>query len=372
MHESTRRWVLAAGLLLVTAAAPAFAAEKSKGEYDIIAYGKECAELIAEAPPYNCLDGDIVPITVDGKTPTEYTRHMTCDRPAYLPYPEKTDGQCTPYSRVRTVRDDDIQMLLFCRRMYIRPIDDPRFDSMEIIMHNVVTGSTCFFISKNFGDKPEGDDGRRVPPPTEETPPEGNIAARDLWGTPDEIAEHKCIMCHDSDPWMRTPWIAQTEQLPADPFGYHSVDAGGPFQSWPKPMSIKTRGNSCTGCHRIGSLNTCGSQVVGTFGQQPAKMLQSIGRAPHGILGNPPGASVTEGPKTTSAWANTFPHDFWMPVGNELTLEEWNVIYEQDVADLERCCADHDAPGCIVEPIVNKEAWLRQEMSAHGTKVAKR
>ncbi|HUT09480.1 MAG TPA: hypothetical protein VMY42_03215, partial [Thermoguttaceae bacterium] len=105
--------------------------------YDILAYGRECAKLIAEVPPFNCLDGEVIPITVNGKTPATYTRHMRCDRPAYLPYPDKTDGQCTPYTRVRAVRDDDIQMLQYCRRMYIRPADDPNFDSIEVIMHNV-------------------------------------------------------------------------------------------------------------------------------------------------------------------------------------------------------------------------------------------
>lgn len=365
MRDWTRKtWALTALLLL--AAHAARADEKKEAGYDVVQYGKDCARLIAEAPPYDCLDGEIVPITVDGKTPTAYTHHMTCDRPAYLPYPEQTDGQCAPYSRVRTVRDDDVQMLLFCRRMYIRPKDDPHFDSIEIIMHNVVTGSTCFFISKNFGGNPKGDDGRRVPPPSEETPPPGNVSARELWGTPEEIAEHKCIMCHDSDPWMRTPWIAQTAQLPADPWGFHSVDVGGPFAAWPKPMSITTRGNTCTGCHRIGSLNTCGTQVVGAFGQQPAKMLQSIGRAPHGRLGTPAGAPTDQGPKVDSRWAATYPHSYWMPPGDQLTLEEWNVIYDHDVAELERCCADHDAPGCIVEPIESRSAWLKRMSAHHG------
>jgi len=266
---------------------------------------------------------------------------------------------------VRTVRDDDVQMLLFCRRMYIRPPDDPFFDSIEIIMHNVVTGSTCFFISKNFGDDPKGDDGRRVPPPSEATPPPGNISARELWGTPDEIAEHKCIMCHDSDPWMRTPWIAQSEQLPADPWGYHSVDVGGPFAAWPKPLSITTRGNTCTGCHRIGSLNTCGARVIPTFGEQPAKMLQSVGRAPHGRFGARPGSNGAAEPDPVDEWAHTYPNSYWMPPGNALTLEQWNVIYEQDLADLQRCCADHDAPGCIVEPIENLNTWLTRMMAAH-------
>lgn len=356
---------LAALAVMAAVAAPNAHAED---EYDIVAYGKDCAKLIAEAPPFDCLDGDIVPITVGGKTPETYTHQMSCDRPAYLPYPEKTDGQCAPYSRVRVARDDDVQMILFCRRMYIRPPDDPRFDSIEIIMHNVVTGSTCFFISKNFGEDPNGEDGRRVPPPSEEKPPEGFVSARELWGTPAEIADHGCIFCHDSDPWMHSPWIAQTQQLPADPWGFHSVDVGGPFDAWPKPHGITTRGNTCTGCHRIGSLNTCGMQQIPTFGEQPAKMLQSIGKAPHGRFGAKPGTSPEDPPEVLSRWGASYPNSYWMPVGNEDTLTAWNVIYEQDVAALERCCADPGAPGCIVEPIESKQAWLSRQMAAHGTR----
>ena len=251
--------------------------------YDLVGYGKECARLITAAPPFDCRHGQVIPITVNGRTPKNYTRHMSCDRPALLPYPEHTDGQCAPYSRVHTVRDDDVQMLLFCRRMYIRNIDSPYFDSIEIIMHNVVTGSTCFFISKGFGKDPQGLDGRRVPPPSEETPPDGFISARDLWMTPQQVADHGCIFCHDSDPWMHTPWVAQTTQLPADPFGFHSVDVGGPFDAWPKPESINTRGNTCTGCHRIGSRSTCGTRNIPTFGKQPPKMLQAVGQAPRAV-----------------------------------------------------------------------------------------
>jgi len=129
-------------------------------------------------------------------------------------------GQCAPYTRIRAVRDDDIQMVLYCRRMYVRPKDNPHFDAIEAIMHNVKTGSTCFFVSKNFGENPEGDDGRRVPPPTEETPPDGMVSAKDLWAAPQHIVNH--------NPWMHTPWIDQTAQVPSDPWGLHSVDVGAP------------------------------------------------------------------------------------------------------------------------------------------------
>ena len=108
---------------------------------DAVQYGKDCASLIAEAPPFNCLAGEIVRVTVDGKEPAEYSPNMNCDNPAYLPYPKSAHGQCVPYSRVQTLRDDDIQILGLCRRMFIRPRDDPHFDSIEIIMHNTRSSS---------------------------------------------------------------------------------------------------------------------------------------------------------------------------------------------------------------------------------------
>jgi hypothetical protein len=344
--------------VIATVAAATGTAAQEDEDYDIHDYGRDCARLIAEVPPFNCLDGEIIPITVNGKTPETYSRHMKCDKPAYLPYPEETDGQCAPYTRVRTVRDDDVQVLVYCRRMYIRPIDDPHFDSIEVIMHNVETGSTCFFISKNFGGNPKGDDGRRVPPPTERTPPEGMIAAKDLWATPQQTADHGCIYCHDSDPWMHTPWIAQTQQLPSDPWGYHSVDVGGPFADWPKPKSISTRGNSCTSCHRIGSLNTCQTEVVGTFGEQPPKMLQAVGQAPHGRFGAAKGTADDDPPDVYTAWG-TLPHGWMGERLPDVDSDLWK-LYEAGLKDLERCCKDPSAAGCLVEPIGNKKQWLEQ------------
>ena len=333
------------------------AQEQEEGEdYDIHDYGRECATLITEIPPFNCLDGETIPITVNRRTPETYTRHMRCDKPAYLPYPEKTDGQCTPWTRVRTLRDDDIQLLVYCRRMYIRPKDDPHFDSIEAIMHNVKTGSTCFFISKNFGENPKGDDGRRVPPPTEETPPKGMVAAKDLWATPQQIFDHSCISCHDSDPWMHTPWIDQVQQVPHDPWGYHSVDVGGPFVNWPKPKSISTRGNPCASCHRIGSLNTCQTLMVGDFGEQPAKMLQSIGQAPHGRFGAAKGTAFESPPQVYTAYGK-LPHGWMGKRLPDVNSALWK-DYGTHVRDLQRCCADPSAPGCIVEPIENLKHWL--------------
>ena len=345
------------GVSLVLSVASLAGAEKPTADedYDIIQYGEDCAKLIAEAPPFNCLDFEIIPITVDGKTPEKYTPHMKCDKPAYLPYPAQTDGQCTPYTRVQVVRDDDVQILQYCRRMYIRPKDDPRFDSLEMIMHNVKTGSTCFFISQNFGQDPEGELGLRVPPPNEETPPEGFPSAREIWASPEKIANDGCIYCHDSDPWMHTPYIMQTLEIPADPWGFYSVDVGGPFRRWPKPMSISTRGNSCTGCHRIGSLNTCLPQDIPTFGMQPSKMLQSLGLAAHGEFG---AKSLKEQKDPQTHWGG-HPHGWMGERLPDIDTEQWE-SFHKGVLELQECCKDPTGPGCIVEPIESKAAWLER------------
>ncbi|MDG2303328.1 MAG: hypothetical protein P8R42_01540 [Candidatus Binatia bacterium] len=39
--------------------------------------------------------------------------------------------------------------------------------------------------------------------------------------------------------------------------------------------------------------------------------------------------------------------------------------YGKDVEELQRCCEDHDAPGCIVEPITNNKEWPARQMAAH-------
>lgn len=347
-----------APILLSLMTLPLAALATEDGGYSLHQYGTDCADRIDEVPVFNCLDLDIVPITVNGKTPETYTSDMTCDRPALLPYPEGTDGQCTPYSRMSTHRDDDVQTLLLCRRMFIRPKEDPNFDSIEVIMHNVKSGSTCFFISKNFGGSSEGDDGSRVPPPTELEPPEGEVSANELWATPEEVVGHGCIYCHDSDPWMHTPWAAQTGQLPANPWGFHAVDVGGPFETWPKPRSITTRGNTCTGCHRIGSLNTCRDMEIPTFGAQPAKMLQSVGQAPHGRFGARLGTIQEAPPNPYDDWASAYPNTVWMPLANQLPYAEWRQIYQSDMEALQRCCENPEADGCMVSPIQSLKDWL--------------
>ena len=282
----------------------------------IIEYGRQCAALIAKLEPFDCRKGAILPITVNGKTPEKYFQEMTCDRPAMAPL---TDFPCAPYSRALLLRDDTVQASAYCRQKSLRTPDSPFYEEIDVILHSRINGATCWFSAiAPSPDKPK--DGSRVPPPTEP-------GAEKFWDPPEQTVSLNCVSCHDSDPWMYSPLIGQTNQYPNDPFGYYT-NAIGPFKKWLQPHGITTRGNNCTSCHRIGNMDTCKTIA-----------LQSVGR--HPING-------------TDEWAKTYPHSHWMPLSNSLTLRQWEVTYDTAMREIERCCHDPKAPGCEIVPIAGK------------------
>lgn len=290
----------------------------------ILEYGETCAKAIEALPAFNCLDGEIIPITVDGgKTPVSYEPGMDCDRPSLLPLGNK-DGQCVPFSRALLISDTtQAQITALCRQKTIRSADSPMFDEVDIVAHNPSTGDTCWFQAT--AKSPDGMDATRVPPPNEKTPPPGHVAAKDFWNSPAHVAEDDCGGCHDNDPFMYSPYIAQVwHQVPTNPFGWYK-HIGEDFQWWEQPKSLTTRGNTCTGCHRIGAQFTC-----------EQGMYEAAGAIP---------------PKNGNDWANSYPNSHWMPPGNFHNEDAWNVIYQSAIQQLGTCCEDPDAPGCWVTPI---------------------
>jgi hypothetical protein len=313
------------GLALAAALLAAGLSRGDKQDPSLREYAEECERRIAALPEFDCAGGALVPITVDGgKVPPRYTPAMSCDRPSLLlpEKGEKTDGQCVPNSRALVLRDDaKVQISAFCRQRLIRPAGTHLYDEIDIVLHSVETGSTCWFRAKQrnpAGDPGIGVDGSRVPPPTSPKGPS-------FWNPPAEVAAQKCGFCHDSGPFYYSPFVGQTGRIPSDPLGKYANDVGRPFQAWPKPLSLSTRGNTCTGCHRIGSEYTC-----------QTGMFQSIGAAHAADL---------------DEWGRRYPHSHWMPIDNQWSQAQWEVIYEQSVKALAACCKDHRAPGCIAEPI---------------------
>lgn len=301
-------------------------------------YGRQCAAQVSEIPAFNCMAGEEIPITVDGKPVPAQPAPQRCDRPSLLPQGD-AQSQCVPGSRALVLRDDKVaQVSAVCRKQVARPAGSPLFDEINVISHSLKDGKTCWFTAKAAAPltAASGIDGRWVPSPstlTRKPPspsPEGVIAppADKVWLTPAKVAHSQpaCISCHDSGPFMYSPYIAQTTQLPGDPFGYYQPKAiGEDFKrAWARlnAFGITTRGNTCTACHRMGNMNSC--QVA---------MQQSAGRAPQ------------EG---GDEWSKKFPQSHWMSPGNLHSPAQWNEQFSDSLKKLAACCENPQGAGCRV------------------------
>ncbi len=293
-------------------------------------YGRQCAEQISEIPAFDCMAGEDIPITVDGKPVPADTAPPRCDRPSLLPQ-ANAQSQCVPGSRALVLRDDKTaQISAICRKQVARPAGSPLFDEINVISHSLKDGKTCWFTAKAKAplSAATGIDGRAVPSPSTLKRPA--VPADKVWQAPHQVAwsQPACVNCHDSGPFMYSPYIAQTTQLPGDPFGFYQPKAiGEDFKrAWARlnAFGITTRGNTCTACHRMGNMNSC--QVA---------MQQSTGHAPQ------------EG---GDEWSKKFPQSHWMSPGNLHSQAQWDEQFSASLKKLAACCADPKGAGCrIVE-----------------------
>ena len=198
---------------------------------------------------------------------------------------------------------------------------------MDIISHSVETGSTCWFQALAPNPLSADKRARRAPCAVARggDGSGGQGGREDFWNAPVKTASASCGSCHDSDPFMYSPLVARRGRCPRDPLGLYANDIGEDFKAWPKPLSLSTRGNACTGCHRIGSQHTCNTAMYESIGEQPIPYADS--------------------------WALVYPNSHWMPPGVSMNLAQWDLTYKQSVEALARCCKDPKAPGCITTPI---------------------
>jgi hypothetical protein len=296
----------------------------------VLKYGQMCAQEIGEIPPFNCDDGTVVPITVDGKTPSpgQYTAGMTCDRPALLPYGAETFGQCTPYSRILNLSRGKTQISAFCRREYLREPNSPMYDEVDIVLHAQDSGKTCWFHAQSAPGDTKGFNASRVPPPNEKTPPPTQPSAEKFWWPPAPTSDKNCAGCHDAEPYMYSPWLGQKwEYVPTDPLG-HYINLGEDFAKW-HSSGISTRDNTCVGCHRIGNQASCSTYIPMAAGMMDATGGNNL--------------------------AKSYPLNHWMPVNNDNSQAFWNVTHEKSIRDLLTCCADPKNPICTITPIITPE-----------------
>jgi hypothetical protein len=282
------------------------------------AYAKACREAIGPLPDFSCADGVVVPVTADGKNATPVAQ-MSCDRPALLDNGAGSDGQCVPHSRILSLSTKTMQVAVMCRQKRIRAADSLDYDEIDVVAHNPATGATCWFQALGTAGTPVS--GTRVTSPTAVTP--GAV-----WNPPQATARAGCGTCHDSGPFMYSPFVGQVwNVMPSDPFGpYYHVDPGHfGFSEWPT-VALNPRDNACLGCHRIGVGETCGRLTRWMSGREV-----------------PPGAD---------ARARRYPLSHGMPPGFDATLQSWDTIYAASVNAIASCCQNPDQASCNKTKII--------------------
>lgn len=346
----------------------------------VVDHGRQCAERLGTVKPFSCFDGQIMPISVDGSViPANLSAQQAgqysfgnttasqfaCDRPALLGL--GSYGHCIPYARVGTLKsfkkdgteNPNVDTVFTCRHYTPRlgpstwlgqSFDGsqfPGFEDVAMIMHDRVSGETCFFQMLDLNSK----DGRRIPPPTEPSLPAGApsyaVKANDFWLSPVAAASKNCNRCHDSDPWMHSPYIDQVRAADGRPLvpsgafgggrsGKYSVIGSRGFYNWQKSQAIAstvtsdTNGKSCTSCHNIGSLNTCASWA-----------RQSAG--------------VDLGPNLTAMAKTTFAYKYWMPPVDQgaHSFTEWQTSgFKRAAERLIDCCINPQQTGCSAAPVM--------------------
>ncbi len=352
-------------------AAPVTEALLSSLPNDINHMGSQCTAAIGMIRPFSCLDGEIIPIQVDGISKTgSDPLPETCDRPSWLG--GKYTSGCHPNARVGRLPnldangqpDDDVQNIFICRRYsYVESPQDPYFEDVAIIQHRKSTGDTCFFQHEPPADNQvEKINASRVPPPAEpadktpetcKTPSDPNArckTAEQFWLPPVEAAEIGCPQCHASGPFIRSPYISQVLK-DGEPVVYPvSTDAannyrllGAAFNQWNPPKYIRPEGNKCVTCHVAG------------HGTRYARLLAfSIGQT------NPPEAHKAYCEARNffppfSAKAQTYPDSHWMPmaVAHNMTLDKWREFYADSVGQILACLPTEEAYLNCLNPIGN-------------------
>jgi hypothetical protein len=324
--------------------------------HGVEAYANACIDELGEIPmwedgkSFDCTDPSmaVIPITatdtngnvvsVTGDTPfplgtAERNATSRCDRPAWL----ESDERCAPFTRIgRYTNSEGSRFVIICRRSRIAAPSDSKFGIVGVIGHNPTSGKTCWF-NNHLDDS--STDGAGIPPPNTPT-------ADRWWMNSWEIGGQGCPKCHDSDPFIHTPWVDQARHadghtmvprigedpaytmttkysnLAAESFMVDSESR----RDWAHPRHLTNVG-ACGSCHRIGSKSTLDLYSFRSVGDSSDSTFQSSWM--------------------TSAF-RTFEKLHWMPT-SPVTQSEWTASWAPSMQTISNCsfnggCREDEVP----------------------------
>lgn len=299
---------------------------------DLASYTAACEAALGDFPEFDCSEGVEIPITVTTGSTTidvlavsDLEGGTDCDRPLAV-------GGCIPHSRVATKTNATGSTYTFvCRAYEFRSPGNILYDDLGVIAQNPTTGDTCFWAVPIDGHT---FDGSVIPRPG--SPADAQFFPdRGFWYTLPEIAGATCMRCHDNDPYIHTPAIEQTGEVPSRPRAPYEVvardvlnDLGG-TSDWDNARVLaKPEAAPCLACHRLGERFTCGLARY------------AAGRDTSGVS-----ASFRQFPR--SHWMDSF--DSANLLGDYPTEADWNVQFGAAVDAITDCCNDGSLPGCWEE-----------------------
>jgi hypothetical protein len=291
-------------LLALLLGCMAAAATKAGPPASRLAYAQQCAAEMGTIPEFNCMEGEIIPITVNGSAVSAAV--PTCDKPVQLG--GVGSSGCVPFTRFLRLNTGKphVETVAVCRK-YVEDDNGPNdttFSDIAMIQHNRATGNTCYYQSPILA----GLDGTTVP-----SPQSNSATASQYWLEPatNGPGNIHCTSCHDADPFIWSQYIDQvadtTKWNACGKWNSNFQDAFG------EPVSVlRPAGNACMSCHHRFGSETC--------------------------------ASGDSGDKRVTVQEVASKH--WMPIGFGGSDDAWIASWQAAVDDVFDCCANPSQAKC--------------------------
>lgn len=339
---------------------PVAYAERCVGELGEIPFFEKIGE--GEYTTYDCLESTEIPLTItkpDGtvEKPRE-GMFPQCDNPQYI----YSLCEAGPRVAART-NEQGTRWVLLCRKS-IGGYASNKYNDIAMIGHNPFTGKTCFFQNALYSKT----DGSQIPHPGDKE------KSQNLWsGVHGGLGSGiQCAECHDSDPFIHSPWIDGAKDAQGRPIvpkmgidldmpigandtPYSIVNARGQGWTMPKQL-VSSEANACLKCHRMGDGRWTKSWITRLEG-------------------------------TDSSWANLTTeafnqpaHKYWMPPDEAFdTEDQWRGSpFAAALEFIKSCGRNPSNPACVWKEIPTKLAGdeaggaLRNPVSLPDDELAKR
>lgn len=224
------------------------------------AYAAMCEPELGVVPNIDCGAGARIPVYVDGVEVFEDPGFFNCDNPHA--------GQCTPGSTLQRYEGrsadgsprPEVVWVGFCR--HDQQAEDAE-NHVQIIGYNRDSGATCFFGRSDNSAWTSVDENNVM---------QGVLPGPDDPGFDTAFAvpdEKVCVQCHQSNPFIHTPWIdsAELDDGSGEPIVPIISGFQAPYYVVGAPewdlRTLYIEGNSCLECHRVGM------DTVRLLGEEP-------------------------------------------------------------------------------------------------------